>query len=135
MTDVHAGPATAVADTNRRRLATALGLIVAFMAVEIVAGILANSLALVSDAAHILTDVFAFAGTLLAGIVIVTTGLDRADPIASLAVAGLMIWAAYGLLKDSGRVLLEMSPEGMDVGEIGRALADHPRVSSVHDLH
>jgi cobalt-zinc-cadmium efflux system protein len=84
---------------------------------------------------HLLTDAFAFAGTLLAGIVIVTTGFDRADPIASLAVAGLMVLAAYGLLKDSGRVLLEMSPEGMDVGQIGHALADHPRVSSVHDLH
>ena len=46
-----------------------------------------------------------------------------------------MLRASYGLLKDSGRVLLEMSPSGMDVNEIGRALAEHPRVSSVHDLH
>jgi cobalt-zinc-cadmium efflux system protein len=46
-----------------------------------------------------------------------------------------MLWAAYGLLRDSGRVLLEMSPEGLDVAEIGRAIADHPHVSSFHDLH
>jgi cobalt-zinc-cadmium efflux system protein len=46
-----------------------------------------------------------------------------------------MLMAAYGLLRDSGRVLLEMSPEGMDVEEIGQVLADHPHVSSVHDLH
>jgi cobalt-zinc-cadmium efflux system protein len=84
---------------------------------------------------HLLTDVYAFAGTLVAGIVIVATGFDRADPIASLVVAGLMLWAAYGLLKNSGRVLLEMSPEGLDVTEIGQALADHPHVASVHDLH
>jgi cobalt-zinc-cadmium efflux system protein len=84
---------------------------------------------------HLLTDVYAFAGTLVAGIVIVATGFDRADPIASLVVAGLMLWAAYGLLKNSGRVLLEMSPEGLDVAEIGQALADHPHVASVHDLH
>ncbi|TML22690.1 MAG: cation transporter, partial [Actinobacteria bacterium] len=84
---------------------------------------------------HLLTDLYAFAGTLVAGLVIVTTGFDRADPIASLAVAALMVWAAYGLLKHSGRVLLEMSPEGLDVVEIGQAIAEHPGVSSVHDLH
>ena len=72
---------------------------------------------------------------LLAGVVIVATGFERADPIASLFVAALMLWAAYRLLRASGRVLLEMSPAGMDVAEIGQALADHPRVASVHDLH
>ena len=84
---------------------------------------------------HLLTDLYAFAGTFIAGVVILATGFDRADPIASLAVALLMLWAAYGLLRDSGRVLLEMSPEGLDVAEIGRAIADHPHVSSFHDLH
>jgi cobalt-zinc-cadmium efflux system protein len=58
---------------------------------------------------HILTDLYAFIGTAVAGIVIITTGFNRADAIASLAVAALMLRAAYGLLKDSGRVLLEMS--------------------------
>ena len=84
---------------------------------------------------HILTDLYAFIGTAIAGIVIIATGFVRADAIASLAVAALMLKAAYGLLKDSGRVLLEMSPEGMDVDEIGRALAEHPHVASLHDLH
>jgi cobalt-zinc-cadmium efflux system protein len=84
---------------------------------------------------HLLTDLYAFAATLVAGIVVVATGFDRADPIASLVVAGLMLHASYGLLKDSGRVLLEMSPAGLDVDAIGHALADHPQVASVHDLH
>jgi len=84
---------------------------------------------------HILTDLYAFIGTALAGVVIIVTGFDRADPIASLVVAALMLRAAYGLLKDSGRVLLEMTPEGMDATEIGRALASHPHVAEVHDLH
>jgi cobalt-zinc-cadmium efflux system protein len=38
-------------------------------------------------------------------------------------------------LRDSGRVLLEAAPEGMDVDEIGRAIAAHPHVENVHDLH
>jgi cobalt-zinc-cadmium efflux system protein len=84
---------------------------------------------------HIITDLYAFIGTAAAGIVIVTTGFLRADAIASLVVAALMLRAAYGLLKDSGRVLLEMTPEGMSADEIGRALASHPQVAEVHDLH
>jgi cobalt-zinc-cadmium efflux system protein len=84
---------------------------------------------------HILTDLYAFIGTAVAAVIILTTGFDRADPIASLLVAALMFWAAYGLLKDSGRVLLEMSPEGMNVEAVGQAIAEHPHVASVHDLH
>jgi cobalt-zinc-cadmium efflux system protein len=52
-----------------------------------------------------------------------------------LLVAALMLKAAYRLLKDSGRVLLEMAPEQLNVQEIGDALAAHPDVASVHDLH
>ena len=46
-----------------------------------------------------------------------------------------MLRSAYGLLRASGRVLLEAAPEGVDVDEIGRALAGHPEVNEVHDLH
>jgi cobalt-zinc-cadmium efflux system protein len=84
---------------------------------------------------HLVTDLFAFVATAVAGLIILTTGFDRADPIASLLVAGIMLWAAYGLLRDSGRVLLEAAPEGMSVVEIGEAIAAFPHVESVHDLH
>jgi cobalt-zinc-cadmium efflux system protein len=67
--------------------------------------------------------------------VILVTGFQRADPIASLFVAALMLRASYGLLKASGRIFLEAAPEGMDVEEIGTALAGHPGVVEVHDLH
>ena len=84
---------------------------------------------------HVLTDLFAFIGTAVAGVVILLTGFDRADPIASLAVAGLMGVSAYRLLRDSGRVFLEAAPRGLDPQEIGPALASWPRVVEVHDLH
>jgi cobalt-zinc-cadmium efflux system protein len=84
---------------------------------------------------HILTDLLAFIFTAIAAVVILTTGFIRADGIASLIVAAIMFRAAYGLLRDSGRVLLEAAPEGMSVAEIGDALARHPHVSDVHDLH
>lgn len=84
---------------------------------------------------HILTDLYALIGTLIAGIVIVATGFERADPIASVVVAGLMIYAGVRLLGQAGRVLLEASPADLDPEEIGTALAAHPHVVNVHDLH
>jgi len=84
---------------------------------------------------HILTDLVAFAITAVAGVVILTTGYDRADPIAALGVAAFMLYAAVGLLRDSGRVLLEIAPDYVDVEEVGRAMAHHPHVTEVHDLH
>jgi cobalt-zinc-cadmium efflux system protein len=84
---------------------------------------------------HVITDLYAFSGTAIAGIVVITTGFNRADAIASLLVAALMLNAAFGLLRDSGRVLLEMSPAGIDVDEVGRVIAGHEHVESVHDLH
>jgi cobalt-zinc-cadmium efflux system protein len=84
---------------------------------------------------HLVTDLVAFIATAIAGLIILTTGFDRADPIASLLVAAIMLRAAYGLLRDSGRVLLEAAPDGMSVTEIGEAIAAFPHVESVHDLH
>ncbi len=84
---------------------------------------------------HILTDLIAFVFTAIAGAVILATGFVRADGIASLVIAAIMLWAAFGLLRDSGRVLLEAAPEGMNVDAIGKSLAEHPRVRNVHDLH
>jgi cobalt-zinc-cadmium efflux system protein len=84
---------------------------------------------------HILTDLFAFIGTALAGAIILLTGFDRADPIASLFVAALMLRSAFALLRDSGRVFMEAAPPGLDPEQIGRALAATPDVVEVHDLH
>jgi cobalt-zinc-cadmium efflux system protein len=84
---------------------------------------------------HILTDLYAFIGTAIAAGVILLTGFQRADAIASLFVACLMVRSGYGLVKASGRVFLEAAPEGLDPQQIGRALVGEPGVVEVHDLH
>jgi cobalt-zinc-cadmium efflux system protein len=84
---------------------------------------------------HVATDLAAFAGTAAAGALILATGWDRFDPIASLAVAGLMFWASAGLLRDSTRILLESSPGDIDPAEVESTLLDEPDVVGVHDLH
>jgi cobalt-zinc-cadmium efflux system protein len=84
---------------------------------------------------HIATDLAAFVGTAIAGGLILATGWDRFDPIASLLVAGLMFVAAYELLKESGRIFLETAPESAPPAEVGRAIVHHPGVVEAHDLH
>ena len=84
---------------------------------------------------HILTDLYAFIGTAVAALVILLTGFTRADPIASILVAALMARAAYGLLRDAGRVLLEAAPQGVRPTDVAEAMAAHASVENVHDLH
>jgi cobalt-zinc-cadmium efflux system protein len=84
---------------------------------------------------HVLTDLYAFLGTALAAVVIMATGWDRADPIAALVVALVMVRSAVGLTRASGRIVMEGAPEGIDPQAIGMAIARMPGVASVHDLH
>ncbi|MDX6512322.1 MAG: cobalt-zinc-cadmium efflux system protein [Gaiellaceae bacterium] len=84
---------------------------------------------------HLVTDLAAFAGTAVAGALVLATGWNRFDPIASLLVAGLAFWAAAGLLRESTRIFLEASPGDIDPGEVGRTIVAEPGVVEVHDLH
>ncbi|MGA9762361.1 MAG: cation diffusion facilitator family transporter [Gaiellaceae bacterium] len=84
---------------------------------------------------HITTDLAGFVGTALAGGLILLTGWDRFDPIASLGVALLCFIAAYSLTRDSLRIVLEGAPGHIDPGAVGRMLAADSEVVEVHDLH
>ncbi len=84
---------------------------------------------------HILNDLFAFIATTIAGLIIWRTGWVQADTIASLIVVFLMFKAGWRLLRDSGRILLEAAPVGIDPDAVARSLLDAPDVIEVHDLH
>lgn len=84
---------------------------------------------------HILTDVAAFAGTALAALLILLTGWNRLDPAASLAVAALALFAAWTLVRDSGRIFLEGAPPSAPPDEVGEAIVGHPGVVETHDVH
>ena len=117
-------------------LAVALaGIVVNLLATWVLARANRTSLNVEGSFQHILTDLYAFIGTAVAAVVILATGFQRADPIASLFVAALMLRAAYMLLRASGRIFLEAAPEGIDVDQVGQALAAQPGVVEVHDLH
>jgi cobalt-zinc-cadmium efflux system protein len=84
---------------------------------------------------HILTDLFAFIATAVAGVVLWVTGFARADAIATLVVVALMLKAGIELVRAANRIFLEAAPADLDPNEIGRAMAARDGVVEVHDLH
>jgi cobalt-zinc-cadmium efflux system protein len=113
----------------------ALGVVVNLVAAWVLAKANRESLNVEGSFQHIVTDLYAFIGTFVAGMVILVTGFDRADAIASLVVAGLMFQSGYRLQRKAMRVLLESAPEGTPPDEVGWAMARTALVSEVHDLH
>jgi cobalt-zinc-cadmium efflux system protein len=117
-------------------LVTALvGIVVNVLAAWLISRANRSSLNVEGAYQHILNDAWAFIATALAGLVVMLTGFDRADSIATLVVAGLMFHAGYGLVRESGRIFLEAAPAGLDPDAIGAELAAVPGVVEVHDLH
>ncbi|MEO8887863.1 MAG: cation diffusion facilitator family transporter [Jatrophihabitantaceae bacterium] len=94
-----------------------------------------SSLNIKGVVAHLVTDVWAFLATFLAGVVILWTGWTRADAVASLVVAALMAWTGWGLVHAAGRVFLEAAPNGVDPFVLGEQMAALAGVAEVHDLH
>jgi len=123
---VHGGPVLAVA---------LIGVAVNIAAAWVLAKANRSSLNVEGAFQHIVTDLYGFIGTALAGLVVLTTGFDRADPIASLVVVALMLKAAWGLLHDAGLVLLEAAPDEVELADVRAHLLGVEHVLDVHDLH
>ncbi|MFI7585591.1 cation diffusion facilitator family transporter [Spongisporangium articulatum] len=84
---------------------------------------------------HVLTDLYAFIATAVAGALVLTTGWNRLDPVASLVVVALMTRSGLRLVRESGRIFLEAAPAGLSPQAIGASLAAVRLVHEVHDLH
>jgi cobalt-zinc-cadmium efflux system protein len=117
-------------------LAVALGgVAVNIVAARLLASASRTSLNVAGAFRHIVTDLYGFVGTALAAVIIIATGYARADSIAALLVVCLMIRAAWGLLRASGRILLEAAPEDIDLDDVRAHLLATGHVRGVHDLH
>jgi cobalt-zinc-cadmium efflux system protein len=116
-------------------LVAAIGVLVNLLAVRLLARANRRSLNIAGAYQHLLTDLFGLVATLAAAVVILLTGWTRADPIASLVVVVLMVKASWELLHDSGQILLELAPAGVDLAAVRAHLLDVEHVRDVHDLH
>lgn len=84
---------------------------------------------------HMVGDAAVSAAVVVAGLLILWTGVSLIDPVLSLAIAALIFWQTYGLLSKSVAMSLGAVPEGIDYDAVADALAAQPGVARVHDLH
>ena len=95
----------------------------------------AQSLNLRGAFLEVASDVLGAAAVIVTGAVIAATGFTRADPIASLAVGLLILPRTWHLLRETVDVLLEASPQNVDLSEVRRHMTEVGGVRDVHDLH
>ncbi|MCP1728651.1 cobalt-zinc-cadmium efflux system protein [Natronospira proteinivora] len=84
---------------------------------------------------HVVGDLLGSVAAISSGIIILLTGFTPIDPILTLFICTLILVAALRLLRESAHVVLEGVPQGMDLKQVGEAMANDPGVHSVHDLH
>ena len=95
----------------------------------------ASSLNLRGAYLHVLSDLFGSIGAIVAGVVILMTGWNAVDALASLLIAGLILFSSWKLVREAVDVLMEAVPPHVDVERLECALAAVPGVEEVHDLH
>jgi cobalt-zinc-cadmium efflux system protein len=84
---------------------------------------------------EVLSDLLGSVAVVVAAVVILTTGFLRADSIATLLIAAMILPRSFGLLRDAVDVLLEASPRHVDLDDVRAHLLEVPGVVDVHDLH
>ncbi|SDQ52073.1 cation diffusion facilitator family transporter [Microbacterium sp. cf332] len=84
---------------------------------------------------EVLNDALGSVGVIVAAIVIATTGFAQADAIAGLFIAGLIVPRAAKLMRETGSVLMEFTPRGLDLDDVRAHIMRLDHVTDVHDLH
>ncbi len=113
----------------------AIGLVVNLGSAAVLLRSQGHSLNMRAAFLHMAADAAGSVAAIVAGVAVVVWNADRVDPIASILIAVLVLWSAWGLLRDTTNVLLEGTPKGIDPDEVRAALEDDPAVEAVHHIH
>lgn len=111
------------------------GLVVNLLAARVLMRSGGESLNVRAALRHVLGDLAGSVGVIVAAGVIILTGWEPIDAIVSILISLLIAASAWSVLREAVDVLLESAPEGLDTEQIGMAMAAHPGVDEVHDLH
>ena len=84
---------------------------------------------------HNFGDALSNIAILIGAVIIYSTGALWLDPALGLAIGALVLWSAWGILKESAHILLEGRPRGMQLENVARAILAVPGVQEVHDIH
>ncbi len=94
-----------------------------------------NDLNLKSAYLHLMGDVLSTVGAVAAGILIRFTGLNWIDPLVSVFIGLLILWNAWGIIRESVSILMEGTPADIDIQTMLGEIQSVAGVSGVHDLH
>lgn len=122
-------------DAPQMLVFAAVGLVANLVSIALLVSRRGESLNMRGVFLEVLGDAFGSVAAIVAGLLIVTTGFDRADSIASLVIAALILPRAWSLLRDCVGVLLEAAPPGVDMEVVRQHLVEADGVTDVHDLH
>lgn len=84
---------------------------------------------------HMLGDALSSVGVIVAGVGIALTGWLALDPLISVLIGLFILWSSWGVIKEATNILLEASPQGLDMAGLLDDLRQQPNVREVHDLH
>lgn len=112
-----------------------IGLIVNVVAILVLSGGRGANFNMRAAFLEVVNDALGSLGVVVAAIVIALTGFQRADALAGLFIAALIVPRAITILRETVRVLMEFSPKGLDLDEVRSHIAGLDHVREVHDLH
>jgi cobalt-zinc-cadmium efflux system protein len=94
-----------------------------------------NDLNLRSSFVHLMGDVLSTIGAVIAGVIIYRTGMNWLDPLVSIFIGFLILWNAWGILRETVEILLEGTPGDIDLNALVADIRQVQNVRGVHDLH
>ncbi|MFX0144586.1 MAG: cation diffusion facilitator family transporter [Candidatus Hodarchaeota archaeon] len=113
-----------------------IGLAVNVTSILILQGHRSSSLNVKSVFYHMIADAASSIGIVIAAFIIMSTGFVLLDPLVSLGISIVIIYWAYGILRESTRILLEMAPKGMNIDTISEDLkSSFPEIAELYDAH
>lgn len=84
---------------------------------------------------HLMGDVLSTLGAVVAGVIILLTGANWVDALASILIGFLILWNAWGIVRESVNILMESTPRDVNMAELIKSIQAIPGVRGVHDLH
>jgi len=113
-----------------------LGLIVNLVAAAVLSvGAKGHNVNTRAALAHVISDALGSVGAIVGGVLVLSLGWTRADPIISAVIAVLICWGGFKLVRDTSHVLMEGSPIEVDIAHVEETLLRVPGVVGFHDLH
>jgi len=116
-------------------LVAAIGLAANLAGLMLLRGVSHGNLNIKAALWHIIGDTISSVGVILAGVVIIITGWQFADPVIAVFIGCIILWGAVRIVREAADILLEAVPKNIHVGDVITAVKEVAGVNDIHDVH